>query len=91
MTEDNISKYVDDNGNFTHTKINGTKEQLLELFNQYRNTGFYKRKTESQKILIENVLFPSIIESGMIPQGMLLELVMPCAPENYKFSDAMGK
>jgi hypothetical protein len=87
MTEDNIYKYVDDNGNFTHTKINGTKEQILELLNQYRETEFYKSKTDSQKLLIENILFPQIIETGMISQGILLELVMPSVTENFKFSD----
>lgn len=80
----NIEKYIDANGNFTHTKIEGTKDQISELIQKYRETNFYKSMTDRQKILAENYLFPEIIETGMVPQGMLLELVMPSTKEKFK-------
>lgn len=83
----NLDNYLDANGNFTHTKIKGTKDQIAELIQKYRETEFFKDKTDSQKILMEMYFFPQIIESGKVPNGMLLELVMPSAPEGCKFSD----
>jgi hypothetical protein len=83
MTED-IEKYIDNNGNFTHTKINGTKEQIEQIIQKYRDTRFYQAKTDSQKIIMEKWFFPEIIKTGMIPQGMLLELVMPSTQQKFK-------
>lgn len=80
-----IAKYIDSNGNFTHTKINGTEEQIEQVIQLFRETDFYKTRTDSQKIILENIIIPQIIKTGMIPQGMLLELVMPSC--NTKFSD----
>lgn len=82
-----ISKYIDKNGNFTHSKLEGTKEQISELIEQYRKTNYYSLMTDSQKILAENMLFPQIIETGMIPQGMLLEIVMPSVPKGFRFDE----
>lgn len=82
-----ISGYIDSNGNFTHTKIMGTIEQLEELIQKYRETEHFKNKTESQKIIMEVCFFPEIIKTGMVPQGFLLELVMPSTKKPFNTSD----
>lgn len=84
-----ISKYVDKNGNFTHTKIEGTIEQLKEFIQKYRETDHFKNKTDSQKIIMEAWFFPEIIKTGMVPQGLLLELVMPSKLEKFKSFDEL--
>lgn len=84
-----ISGYIDSNGNFTHTKIEGTREQLEELIQKYRETSHFKNKTDSQKIIMEDWFFPEIIKTGIVPQGLLLELVMPSTPEKFKRFDEL--
>lgn len=81
-----IFKYVDDNGNFTHTKIEGTKEEAIQFIDMYKNSEFYSRMTDSQKIIIRKLVFPRLLETGMFPSGLLLSLVMPPVSKEHKFS-----
>ena len=83
----NIEEYVDGNGNFTHTKVNGTQKQLEELIQKYRETVFFKSKTDVDKLIMEHYVFTEIIKTGMVPQGMLLELVMPSTNKKFRSFD----
>lgn len=87
IPKEDITKFIDEHGNFTHTKIEGTKEQIQQLIDRYKETRHYKESADSQKLLMEHMLFPTIIETGMIPQGLLLELVMPSVSKDFKFND----
>lgn len=82
-----IKDYIDENGNFIQQKIAGTKEQIFILLEQYKETEIYKSMPDSQKILMEWHVFPRIIETGMVPNGLLLEIVMPSSSKPKAFSE----
>lgn len=82
-----ISKYIDDNGNFTHTKMNGTDEERKAFIERYKESKFYNQMTESQKIIMQMHVFPRLLETGMFPSGLLLSLVISPVSEDFRFNE----
>lgn len=77
MTE--VSKYVDSNGNFTHTKFEGTHEDIIIFIKNYKKSKFYQEMTNKQKFLTHMYVFHELLTTGMFPSKLLLELVMPAS------------
>jgi len=79
-----MTNYVDNNGNFTHTKIIGNEETVPEFLEWAKKRINERDCTDSQKILLYKQI-EMFINEGIIPNGLLLELVMPSVPEGFRF------
>src|SRR6266436_3643061 len=79
--------FVDSNGNFTHVKVDNAQG----FIDKYKETKHFQELSVMQKSILECFHFSRIIETNMIPQGILLEIVMPSLPKEFKFSDYTSK
>lgn len=66
--------FVDNNGNFTHTKLEGSEESFIKFRKMIKDSHL----TDSQKILAQKC-----IDAGFVPQGLLLELIIPSTKKKF--------
>lgn len=81
-----MTEYVDSNGNFTHTKIEGSQEQRDEfikmVIKHFQEEGFTKE--EMIPIHLELINFR---KTGCIASAILIELVMPSFKKSVEYSE----
>jgi hypothetical protein len=79
---------IDKNGNFTHTKIKGTEEEVIDFLN--KTVEIQKNKSIAEEIREQ---IPNLIvywrNTGTLPMGILLSYAMPSPPEGTRFRQSI--